>query len=114
MKTWFFKIANLVLVLLFIARPDTVLLGLFLDSVGFELFLLLITVQVKSVFFYVYLNYLKPALREVARVIEKGDDFCIFPSWQVIKAQPCMLTHGVPGFALCLRSQWLLKSNPYG
>jgi hypothetical protein len=39
MKTWFFKIANLVLVLLFIARPDTVLLGLFLDSVGFELFL---------------------------------------------------------------------------
>jgi hypothetical protein len=88
MKTWFFKIANLVLVLLFIARADTVLLGLFLDSVGFELFLLLITVQVKSVFFYVYLNYLKPVLREVARVIEKGDDFVVSHRGRLLKHSP--------------------------
>ncbi|MFT4653539.1 MAG: hypothetical protein ACI82S_001191, partial [Patiriisocius sp.] len=49
MKERLFKYATIGVVCLLLVRPDTIMLALFLDAIGLELFVLLLGVQFRQI-----------------------------------------------------------------
>ncbi|MEW6997384.1 hypothetical protein AADZ86_06750 [Colwelliaceae bacterium BS250] len=93
-KKSFWKISTLLVVVFFLLKPEFIMLGLFIDGIGLELFLLLLEVQ----FVAIALQYFKPVLQSIYRFIAKIDPYFFIPSKAVVVRFPAMFCHAIPGF----------------
>ena len=107
----FFKIATVIVVLLLLIRPDTIMLALFIDSVGLELFLFLVSLQFKT--FTIFLGvYIQPILRVITNKFKYRDSFYFWPSLKSIKMQPAIACHAIPYYGYLLNAVWLIRGQP--
>ncbi|MFT7315355.1 MAG: hypothetical protein ACI9J5_003512 [Paraglaciecola sp.] len=107
----FFKSATVIVVLLLLVRPDTIMLALFIDSVGLELFLFLVSLQFKT--FAMFLGaYIQSILRVITNKIEFRDSFYFWPSLESIKMQPAIACHAIPCYGYLLNAVWLIRGQP--
>ena len=112
MKEKLFKIVTMLVVLILLARPDTIILALFLDSVGIELFILLLGMQFKTFWLFVYLRLL-PIQNFVKQSISRFDEFFFVPMLRDVKEFPGLALHAIPGLGLAFKSIWCLRTNPH-
>jgi hypothetical protein len=61
-KTAIWKALTLFVVLLLILNPETIALALFIDTIGLEIFILLIELQIASLFWIFIQHHIKPTL----------------------------------------------------
>jgi len=92
------KIVTLLVVGTLIFNPELVAFGMFIDYVGLDLFLLLLEVQVVTLFGYYFQNWIKPALKLVMKFLQKFDPYFFIPSRNVISKFPVILCHAIPGY----------------
>jgi hypothetical protein len=112
MKEKVFKYATAIIVILLIVRPDTIMLAFFIDSVGLELFLLLLGIQFRVFSAYLFV-WLSPIFDKVYNWLQRQQNYFFIPSYTQIKQKPSMLSHAIPGYGLFLKTIWLIRSNPH-
>ncbi|WP_026375327.1 hypothetical protein [Aestuariibacter salexigens] len=101
MKKLAIKTVGIIAFTLLIMRPDTFILGIFIDAIGIELFFLLLSVQ-----FTVVTSVARQLIQDSARrADEKLSQLSIYyyrPTMQNILSHPGMLMHAIPGFGLAI------------
>ena len=97
LKKSLWKGLTLMVVLFFLLRPEYMVLGLFIDGIGLELFLLLLEVQFIAVSGYYFKHWLKPILNPIYLSIKKIDPYFFIPTKAVVIKIPSILLHAVPG-----------------
>lgn len=95
-KVWKYISVMLVTVLMFSLAPEVRLFGLLIDSIGIDIFLLLVKTQIAFIFIGVYHQLLKPILSSVNRWLEKIDPYYFLPSVSQIKECPVIVFHAAP------------------
>ncbi|MBD1388478.1 hypothetical protein IC617_03470 [Neiella sp. HB171785] len=104
-KTWTVVSSIVVLTLITFVMPEVIALGLLIDFVGLELFVLLLQVQLIAVISSFYRTYIKTTLALIGSWLSKLDPLFIVPDWETIKRYPPLLFHAVPGV---VAFYWLL------
>lgn len=101
-KKSFWKYSTFLLILMLSLNPASPLftLGLIIDAVGLEMFLLLIKIQFITLASFYFHTYCKPILKPVYRFIQKFDRYFFIPTKSCIKQYPAILCHSIPGFML--------------
>jgi hypothetical protein len=99
-KKSLWKVLSFLVILFFLLKPEYIALGLFIDAIGLDIFLLLLEVQFIAVSGYWFQNWLKPILKPIYLLFIKIDPYFFIPSKSVIKKMPSILLHAVPGFML--------------
>jgi len=82
----------------FLLRPEYMALGLLIDGIGLDVFLLLLEVQFIAVSGYYFQNWVKPILKPVYLLIKNMDPYFFIPTKKVVTKIPAILLHTVPGF----------------
>ncbi|MCH1930955.1 hypothetical protein L9G16_12230 [Shewanella sp. A25] len=101
-KIWKLFTAVVVTILLFALTPELRLLGLFIDGIGLDAFLLLLEVQFLAIAIMLYQERLKPFLLQLMKLCEKWDPYYFVPSISQIRAYPALIAHAIPFMvALC-------------
>jgi hypothetical protein len=81
MKKRLFKYATIGVVCLLLVRPDTIMLALFLDAIGLELFVLLLGVQVRQIRTFIQF-YIQSALSYLALKTKFPRSFFLYQNFQ--------------------------------
>jgi hypothetical protein len=111
MKGKFFKITTVIVMLLLLVRPDTIMLALFIDSIGLELFLFLVSLQFRT-FAMLLGPYIQSIHRVITNKIECRDSFYFRPSLESIKIHPAIACHAIPCYGYLLNAVWLIRGQP--
>lgn len=90
-------IASTSVVILLIINPELISVGLFIDAIGLDIFLLLIQVQIASVFGFKFAAKIKPLFLSAYNFIQKLDPYFFIPTRQVALQYPPILFHAIPG-----------------
>jgi hypothetical protein len=107
------KLLSFVAVLILIMKPETLALGLMLDSIGIELFVLLLSMQLSLYATYVFHAWLKPVLKPLYLQYRRFDEEFFIPTLSEIKSSPILILHAVPGFFFTFKFIWLIRTNSY-
>ena len=110
MKKRLFKYATIGVVCLLLVRPDTIMLALFLDAIGLELFVLLLGVQFRQIRSF-FQFYIQSALSYLALKIKYQRAFFFMPKFSELIRMPSMLCHSIPGFGGLYSMIWLIRTN---
>ena len=81
--------------------PEVVALGLFIDAVGMDIFILMIQAQIGVIFIGFYSCWLKPILTRINNFLYRKDPYYFIPSKAHIKKYPLIVMHMVP-FAVAI------------
>lgn len=92
------KIAGFLVVTSLLLNPEFMVLGLFIDGIGFELFLMLLEVQIVAMFGYYFQHWFKPVAKPIYKFIQRFDPYFFVPTRQSIVQHPAILAHAIPGF----------------
>ena len=98
LKKSLWKVLTFMAVMFFLFRPEYMALGLFIDAIGLDIFLMLLEVQFIAVSGYYVQNWLKPIFKPVYISIKKVDPYFFIPTRKVVTKIPSILLHAVPGF----------------
>ena len=98
LKESLWKVLTFMVVMFFLLRPEYMALGLFIDAIGLDIFLLLLEAQFIAVSGYYFQNWLKPVLKPIYLSVKKVDPYFFIPTRTVITKMPYILLHTVPGF----------------
>jgi len=82
--------------LTFSILPEVVALGLFIDVIGMDMFVLMIQAQIGVIFIGFYSQYLKPMLSTINNFLYRIDPYYFIPSKAMIKKYPMIVMHMVP------------------
>lgn len=96
-KTWTVASSIVVLTLITFVMPEVLALGLFIDFVGLELFVLLLQVQLMAVISSFYRTHIKTALALTGSWLSKVDPLFFIPNRESIKRYPPLIFHAIPG-----------------
>jgi len=110
MKARLFKVATTLVVILLLLRPDTIMLALFLDAMGLELFLLLVGIQLRSAFMFVC-SYVQPVMQTLEHQVLNKSRFYFRPTLEAVKAYPSLLCHTIFGYGSFLNTIWLVRGQ---
>jgi hypothetical protein len=110
MKERLFKYATIGVVCLLLVRPDTIMLALFLDTIGLELFVLLLGVQCRQIRTFIQF-YIQSALSYLALKTKFQRSFFFMPKFSELIRMPSMLCHAIPGFGGLYSMIWLMRTN---
>jgi len=105
------KIASFLVVSFFLFKPEFMALGLFIDGIGLELFVLLLEVQAVAVFGYYFQNWFKPVAMPVYKFVQKLDPYFFVPTKSVISQYPIVIIHAIPGFIVFSIGVMFVKFN---
>ena len=105
------KIASFMVVIFFLLKPEFMVLGLFIDSIGLELFVLLLEVQAVAVFGYYFQTWFKPAVKPLYQFIQKFDPYFFIPTKNVVAKYPIVFVHAIPGFIMFSIGLLFVKFN---
>ncbi len=97
-KKSLWKVLTFMAVMFFLFRPEYMALGLFIDAIGLDIFLLLLEVQFIAVSGYYVQNWVKPIFKPIYLSIKKVDPYFFIPTKKVVTKIPSILLHAVPGF----------------
>ncbi|MDT0594418.1 hypothetical protein [Glaciecola petra] len=110
MKERLFKYATIGVVCLLILRPDTIMLALFLDAIGLELFVLFLGMQFRQIRTFIQFH-IQSALSCVALKTKFQRSFFFIPKFSELIRMPSMLCHAIPGFGGFYSIIWLIRTN---
>lgn len=110
MKERLFKYATIGVVCLFLVRPDTIMLALFIDAVGLELFVLLLGMQFRQIRTFIQF-YFQSALSYLTLKTKFQRSFFFMPKISDLVKMPSMLCHAIPGFGSFYSVIWLIRTN---
>ncbi|MBT3203357.1 MAG: hypothetical protein HOM14_06035 [Gammaproteobacteria bacterium] len=99
-KKWknnYWKLATFVVVISLILNPELVSLGLFIDALGLDIFLLLLEVQAIAIAGFTFQTYLKPIFLSVNSILMKWDSNYFIPAKELISQYPSIIFHAIPG-----------------
>ena len=105
------KIASLLVVFFFLLKPEFMILGVFIDGMGLELFVLLLEVQAVAVFGYFFQSWVKPAVKPLYQLIQKFDPYFFIPTKNVVAKYPIVFVHAIPGFIMFSIGLLFVKFN---
>jgi hypothetical protein len=107
------KLLSFVAVLILIMKPETFVIGMMLDSIGIELFVLLLSMQLSLYVSYVFHAWLKPVLKPLYGYYRHYDEGFFIPTLAEIKSSPTLIFHALPGLIFAYKVIWLMRSNSY-
>lgn len=110
MEGKYFKTATKVIVLLLLLRPDTIVLALFIDSIGLELLILLLSMQFNAIGAYIG-SFCIPTIAKLETKLFNNDKFYFRPSLSSIKKSPFLLCHAILGFGKLFNIVWLIRGQ---
>jgi hypothetical protein len=102
-KAW--KYATIFVVSLVILNPETIHLALIIDSIGLEMFLMLLEIQAVLLIGILLNNRITPTLYYLRNFIGKH---IYMVSWKSIKEEPACLIYAVPSQATLMRTLVIL------
>ena len=110
MKKRLFNYATIGVVCLLLVRPDKIMLALFLDAIGLELFVLLLGVQFRQIRSFIQF-YIQSALSFLALKTKYQRSFFFVPKFSELIRMPSMSCHSIPGFGSLYSMIWLIRTN---
>jgi hypothetical protein len=102
-KAW--KYATAFVVALIIPNPEAINLALLIDSIGLEIFLIMIEIQMISVIGILLRNRIMPTLYYLWRLVE---NLIYVTSWKQIKEEPAYLIYVAPSQAILMHTLVIL------
>lgn len=100
-KMWKVLTLGVVFLLMISVSPEVRLLGLFIEAIGLDMFVLLFEVQILAIFLAFYNGSVRPMLVRVTATFERMDPFYFSPSMAIIRKCPAMMMHSVPLLVPC-------------
>ena len=101
-RAWKIATSFVVLALIFSILPEAMALGLVINGIGLEIFLLLLEIQILVVFGIMFYTFIRPVLSKIDRSLMKIDPNYFIPGRETIVKYPPILFHAVPGLiSLC-------------
>ncbi len=99
----FWKIVTLAVVFLLMISVsyEIRLLGIFIETIGLDMFILLFEVQILAIFISFYNQLVRPVLVRVNWALNRIDPYYFVPSIDTIKKCPAILVHSVPLLVPC-------------
>jgi len=94
-KIW--AIASTLVVVLLIMKPELIPVGLIIDSIGLDIFLLLVQAKIGTDFGFIYSSKIKPLFLTTYTFYQKLDPYFVIPTKQVVLQYPPILLHAIPG-----------------
>ncbi len=104
------KYASIAVVCLLLVRPDTIMLAMFIDAIGLELFVLLLGLQFRQIFSFAQI-YVKSLLNHLKDKIKFQRSFFFIPRFSELTYMPSMFCHAIPGFGGFYSIIWLIRTN---
>lgn len=94
----FWKVLTLgvVFLLMISVSPEIRLLGIFIEAVGMDMFVLLFEVQLLAIFLAFFNGLVRPVVRRANQIFERIDPYYLVPSMVTIRKCPAMFMHSVP------------------
>ncbi len=93
-KNSLWKIATLFVVIFFLLKPEFMALGIFIDAIGLDLFIMLLEVQ----FIALFGARIKYLFKYIEKYISNLDPYFFLPTKSIITQFPLILVHAIPGF----------------
>ncbi|WP_293746645.1 hypothetical protein [uncultured Paraglaciecola sp.] len=90
------KILAFFTVCLLLSKPELIALGLFIDAIGLEMFVMLLQAQVIAIGSYYFHVWLKPVFKPFYRFLDKHDPYFFVPTKAAVKECPALLCHAMP------------------
>lgn len=112
MKGRFFKYAGIAVVCLLLLRPDTIMLAMFIDAIGLELFVLLLGLQFRQISYFAQV-YMKSVLAQIKGKTKFQRSFLFIPRFSDLTYMPSMFCHAIPGFGGFYSVIWLIRTNTH-
>ena len=100
-NVWKLLTFGVVFLLMISVSSEVRLLGIFIEAVGLDMFVLLFEVQLLAIFLALYNRLVRPVLRRVNRIFERIDPYYFVPSVVMIRKCPAMFMHSVPLLVPC-------------
>lgn len=101
-KTWVFKLVTILTISLLLLSPELAPLTLFIDTIGLDLFFLLIEVQIVAVIGNLLNIWFKPILMPIYKYLLKFDPYFFIPTKDSVYKYPMILCHAVPFMMLLI------------
>lgn len=112
-KKSLWKLTTFLVVVFFLLKPEFMMLGLFIDGIGLELFLLLLEVQFVAVGGYYFREWFKPVLKPIYVRFQKIDPYFFVPTKSSLAKIPGMMLHAIPGFLVFYLDFWFVIPDQY-
>ena len=103
------KILALLTVCFLLSNPEWLALGLFIDAIGLEMFVMLLQAQVISIVSYYFNVWFKPVFKPFYRFIDKHDPYFFVPTKIGVKECPALLCHAMPFLVVIIIGTSLTK-----
>jgi hypothetical protein len=79
-----------------LSNPEWLALGLFIDAIGLEMFVMLLQAQVITIVSYYFHVWFKPVFKPFYRFIDQHDPYFFVPTKAAVKECPALLCHAMP------------------
>ena len=103
------KILAFLTVCLLLSNPELIALGLFIDAIGLEMFVLLLQAQVIAIVSYYFHEWFKPIFKPFCRFIDKHDPYFFVSTKAAVKECPALLCHAMPFLVVIIVGTSLAK-----
>ena len=95
-RLWAILTAVVVFLLMVSVSPEIRLLGMFIEAIGLDMFVLLFEVQLLAISLSFYHRLISPALARVNALFERLDPYYFLTSLTTLRKCPSMIMHSVP------------------
>ncbi|MDO8291002.1 MAG: hypothetical protein Q7T44_17445 [Parvibaculum sp.] len=95
-RIWEILTLGVVFILVISVSPEVRLLGMFIEVIGLDMFVLLFEVQILAILLASYHRLLRPIIMRVNALLERLDPFYFISSSATLRACPAMIMHSVP------------------
>jgi len=104
------KIFAFLIVCLLLSNPELLALGLFIDAIGLEIFVMLLQAQIIAIASYYFHVWFKPVFKPFYKFIDKHDPYFFVPTKAGVKECPALLCHAMPFLVVIIVGTSLAKS----
>jgi len=95
-RIWKLLTVGIAFLLVISVSPEVRLLGMFIEVIGLDMFVLLFEVQILAILLASYHRVLRPIMMRVNALLERLDPFYFISSSAALRACPAMIMHSVP------------------
>jgi hypothetical protein len=103
------KILAFLTVGLLLSNPEWLALGLFIDAIGLEMFVMLLQIQFISIASYYFHTWFKPVMKPFYMFVVKYDPYFFLPTKDAAKECPPLMCHAIPFLVVIIVGTSLAK-----